>query len=63
MHGLNELARLLAAPSIVDPQPPPDEEAEDEEKKRPARKPGRQPDLRNLDEFEHIEVGDPRDGP
>lgn len=63
MEGFNELARLLAVPSIVGPRPLREDEEEDEDRKPRERKPGGQPGSRDVDEFEHIEVGDPRDGP
>jgi hypothetical protein len=62
MHSFDELARLLAAPSVMDPEPR--HEGEDEErKKEPAQDPNRQRESHHVDEFEDIEVGDPRDGP
>ena len=62
MDGFNELARLLAVPSIVSP-PSRENEEEDEDRKLREREPDGKPGSRDVDEFEHIEVGDPRDGP
>lgn len=63
MHGFNELARLLAAPSIMGPRRLLKNEELDEQRKSRQREPDPQPGSRDIDEFEHIEVGDPRDGP
>ena len=62
MHGFDELAKLLAAPNIIDPLP----RQEDEDahlKKEPPRDRDREEGSHDLDEFEFIELGDPRDGP
>jgi hypothetical protein len=62
MHGFDELARLLAAPIIADPLSCREDE-DTHRKKEPPRDRDREEDSHHLDEFEHIEVGDPRDGP
>lgn len=58
MRDFDELARLLAAPSIAAPR------RRDREEHRHGREPPKDSyEPHNLEEFEYIEVGDPRDGP
>ena len=67
MHGFEELARLLAAPSIAAPAPRRGgKDALRERNKRPDKPPeksDKQQEPPSLEDFEYIEVGDPRDGP
>jgi replicative DNA helicase len=61
MQGFKELARLLAAPSIAALELR--REDEPRERNKPPEKSDEQQESPNLEEFEYIEVGDPRDGP
>jgi hypothetical protein len=65
MHGFEELARLLAAPSIAAPKARRGREGASRERDKPPDKPPKKSDEQqespNPDEY--IEVGDPRDGP
>ena len=63
MHNFEELARLLAAPGVCDPKPLHEAEEELQERKQPAGDRDGKQDPCDLEKFEDIEVGDPRDGP
>jgi hypothetical protein len=63
MHGFTELAKLLAAPSIMGPRPSRKNDDSDEDGKPRQQEPDGQRRSHDVDEFEHMEVGDPRDGP
>ena len=63
MHEFDELARLLAAPSIAAPEPRRESENEGQEKNEPPEHSDEQQEQHTPEEFEYIEVGDPRDGP
>ena len=63
MQDFNELARLLAAPSIAVPEPCREAEDKPRERDKPAENSDEQQRSPDAEEFEYIEVGDPRDGP
>jgi hypothetical protein len=63
MQGFEELARLLAAPSSAVPEPCRKDEDKPQKRNKPPKRSDEQQESPDPEEFEYIEVGDPRDGP